>query len=188
MSKILCTAVRESLKAAHEAYLIHKRIEYEASLQNAEHALSAIEALGSEGDCGRIMELMALRAELLLVKTLPCLNRPSELILLYEMAMLQMLLPPSKVVPREAPMLPPCQSTLEFFGGESERTAAELEHATALYARMTDGGGGGVAEIYRAELANQRGSPQEAREWARRALERMVGDRWIEPIALRLLN
>lgn len=186
MSRVLYKAVLQALKEAHAAYLAHCRKQFCDNIKVAECAIAAIESLGV--DCGREMELMGLKAEMELVQALPMMHRPAEIIAHYEAAKLQMLLPPSMVVSRDAPMLPHCEDAIDFFGGADDQTADDLSRAAALYAQLTDGGGGGVAEIYRAQMARQRGAPEEAHHWANRALERMGGDRWIEPIARRLIQ
>jgi len=188
MSRVLCDAAIQALKEAYAAYRIQSVEKYRASLKVAECAIEAIRSLGEEEGCGRTLELMGLQAEITLLRTFADIHRPGEVIPKYEAALMQMLLPPSRVIPTDAPMLPHCESTLDFFGGVSDRTAELLDRATDLYARLTGGGGGGVAEIYRAQIARQRGDDENARYWARLALERMRGDTWIEPIAQRLLE
>ena len=178
----------QALKEAHAAYLIQSAEKYRASMKVAECAVEAIRALGEEEGCGRTLELMGLQAELTLLNSLADIHSPAQVIPQYESAALQMLMPPSRVITKEAPMLPQCRCTLNFFGGACDRTARSLDRATKLYSRLTDGGGGGVAEIYRAQIEDHRGNRNEARHWAKLALERMCGDKWIEPIALALLN
>ena len=188
MSKVLCDAVILALKEAHKAYLRQNMEKYRADMKVAEYALNAIRALGEDDGCGRTLELMGLQAEIALLNSLAGVHCPAELIPQYEAAVLQMLLPPSRVVTKDAPMLPRCECTLDFFGGACDRTAECLDRATKLYARLTDGGGGGVSEIYRAQIAQYRGNPEEAAQWAKLAIERMCADRWIEPIALKLIE
>jgi len=187
LSTILYNAVIQALKEAHEAYLAKRIHKYQESMRVAESGIAAIESLGTEDDCGREMELMGLRAEATLMHTLPWVHQPSELIPQYEIASVEMLMPPSRVISSQAPMIPHCEDVLDFFGGASDHILQELEKATALYSRLTDGGGGGVAEIYRAEMEKQRGASDEAAHWAKLALERMAGDKWIEPIAMALI-
>lgn len=187
MSKVLGVAVKNSLKAAHAAYLVSQHEAYCGHIIAAENAVAAIKALGAENDYCRTIELMALEAELLLIRSLSKLSKPRELIPKFEMAMLQMLIPPSQIVDKSAPMLPGCTNALEYFGGASEQTARDIERAVSLYAHMTDGGGGGIPEIYRAQMESQKGCTEKAAYWARRALDKMCGDKWIEPIASGIL-
>lgn len=186
MSRVLHDAVILALKEAHEAYLNQAANEYRESMRVAECALEAIRLLGVEDSCGRQMELMGLQAELTLMHALASVHCPAEVIPQYELAALQMLLPPSRVIPKEAPWIPHCENTLDFFGGACEKIADQLERAARLYAQLTDGGGG-VAEIYRAQVAGHSGDRFAACHWAKLALERMCGDKWIEPIANAIL-
>lgn len=188
MSRILHDAVIQALKEAHAAYQARALEKYRDSMQVAQCGVKAIRSLGTEEVIGRQMELMGLEAEITLMHAMTCLHNPAEAIRWYEAAVCQMLLPPSRVIPKEAPMLPGCENPLDYFGGACEQTAEQLEQAARLYGGLTDGGGGGVAEIYRAQLAQTRGNLSEAGQWAQLALERMCGDKWIEPIAQRLLS
>ena len=188
MARVLCDAVIKALKQAHAAYLSNEHNRFEESIKIAESALIAIQSLGSETDCSREMLMMGLKAESLLIGSLQKLNRPQEAVKLYAMADKRMLLPPSRVIDGDAPMIPHCDDALEFFGRADDETAEVISRLTALYARMTGGGGGGVAEIYRAQLANRNGSSEETINWARLALQRMRGDVWIAPIARRLIG
>lgn len=187
MSKVLCSAVLQALKDAHSAYRKHRFDRYQEHMKVADCALEAIRSLGQGGERAREMEVMALSAEVTLMHALADIHYPDQLRRSFEVAELQMLLPPSRVITREDPMLPNCTDALEFFGGPSEETAQALCRATDLYGRLTDGGGGGVAEIYRAQLAHAQGQTEEATRWARLARERMCGDRWIEPIVKSML-
>ena len=188
MSRILHDAVIQALKEAHAAYLAHNSDKFRENMHVAECGVEAIRLLGMEDISGRQMELMGLEAEITLLQTLPCIHCPAEIIHMYEKAELQMLMPPSRVIPKDAPMLPNCEDPLDFFGGASERTAEQLEQAARLYGQLTNGGGGGVSEIYRAQLAEHHGESAEANQWARIALEKMCGDKWIEPIANRVIS
>lgn len=188
MSRLLCDAVIRALREAHGAYLRQNAEEYRECLKVAQCGIEGIRMLGVEDDFGREMELMGLEAELTLLYGLAGIHVPSEMIMRYEAAVLKMLMPPSKVVPKDAPLIAHCENTLDFFGGVCDQTAKDLELAVNLYGRLTDGGGGGVAEIYRAQMAEQRGNCDEARRWAALALERMCGDKWIEPIAEKLIK
>lgn len=188
MSRVLCEAVIQALKEAHEAWLDQHMEKYRESLKVAECGIGAIRSLGLEDTSGREIELMGLQAEMTLVSALAEIHYPSEIIPHYESAALLMLLPESRVIPRDAPLLPYCKSALDFFGGPSDETADSLDKAAKLYGRLTGGGGGGVSEIYRAQLAEHRGNRTDAVYWAKQALERMCGDKWIEPIARRILS
>ena len=188
MSRVLHDAVIQALKEAHNAYLAFNTDKYRDSLKVAECGIEAIRLLGTEDSCGRQMEIMGLQAEISLIRTMAGIHCPAEMIPHYETAMLQMLLPPSRVIPKEAPMIAHCENTLDFFGGACEQTADWLEKATELYGRLTGGGGGGVAEIYRAQIAEYHKNHKEAGKWAQLALERMCGDKWIEPIATALIS
>lgn len=187
MSRILYDAVIRALKEAHEAYLNQDSEKYREGLKVAECGIEAIRLLGTEDDYGRKMELMGLQAELTLMQSLSDIHNPAESILRYEAAILQMLMLPSQVISKEAPMLPHCKSALDFFGGACEQTAKDLALATDLYGRLT-GGGGGVAEIYRAQLAEHLGQDAEAKRWAEIALQKMCGDTWIEAIANKMIK
>lgn len=188
MSRVLCEAVIQALKEAHEAWLDQHIEKYKEDLRVAECAIGAIRSLGMGDACGREMELMGLQAEWTLVSSLAEIHCPAEIIPYYESAVLLMLMPPSRVISGDAPLIPHCKSALDFFGGPSDETADSLEKAAQLYSRLTGGGGGGVSEIYRAQLAEHRGSRADAAHWAKQALERMCGDKWIEPIARRILS
>jgi len=188
ISRLLHDAVIRALKEAHAAYLAQHMENYRKYMKVAECAIEAIRSLGVDEDNGREMELMCLEAEITLMHTLSGIHCPEDMISHYEMAALQMLLPPSQVISGDDPLLPHCKNALDFFGGPCEQVAGHLDRATALYSQLTDGGGGGVAEIYRAQLARQQGCDDKARQWARLALERMRGDKWIEPIAQDILR
>ena len=188
MSRVLCEAVIQALKEAHEAWLDQHMEKYRESLKVAECAIEAISSLGIGDAYGREMELMGLQAEMMLLRSLAGIHCPEKTIPRYESAALLMLMPPSRVIPGDAPLLPQCEGTLDFFGGPSDETADSLESAMRLYSRLTGGGGGGVSEIYRAQLADYKGNRAEAGHWAKQALERMCGDRWIEPIAKKILS
>lgn len=188
MSRVLCEAVIQALKEAHAAWLAQHMEKYKEDLRVAECAIEAIRSLGMGEACGREMELMGLQAEMTLISSLAEIHRPAEVIPHYESAVLFMLLPPSRVIPGDAPMIPCCKSALDFFGGPSDETADNVEKATQLYGRLTGGGGGGVSEIYRAQLAEHRGKQADAVYWAQLALERMCADKWIEPIAQRIIS
>lgn len=188
MSRLLHDAVIQALNEAHCAYLTGNIEKYRDSLKVAECGIDAIRSLGTEDSCGRQMEIMGLQAEISLMRTMACIHSPVEMIPHYETAMLQMLLPPSQVISKEAPMIAHCENTLDFFGGACEQTADWLEKATEMYGYLTGGGGGGVAEIYRAQIAKHNGNHIESEKWAQLAMERMCGDKWIEPIAGALMN
>lgn len=188
MARVLCEAVLQALKEAHEAWLDQHMEKYRESLKVAECGIGAIRSLGMEDTCGREMELMGLQAEMTLISSLAGIHCPAEIIPHYEAAILLMLMPPSRVIPGDAPLLPHCESALDFFGGPSDETADSIERAAQLYGRLTGGGGRGVSEIYRAQLAEYRGNHADAEHWAKLALERMCGDKWIEPIARRILT
>lgn len=187
MSRILHDAVIQALKVAHAAFLERNLEKFREHMHVAECGVEAIRSLGLDDVCGRQMELMSLEAEITLLNTLPFIHSPADAIQMYEKAVLQMPLPPSRVIARDAPMLPNCGNPLDFFGEASDRMAELLEYAAGLYGQLTDGGGGGVSEIYRAQMAHHFGKHAEASHWAELALVRMCGDKWIEPIAQRLI-
>ncbi|HKM29117.1 MAG TPA: hypothetical protein VJY37_05480, partial [Anaerovoracaceae bacterium] len=64
--------------------------------------------------------------------------------------------------------------------------ADTLDKAARVYAGLTGGGGGGVANLYRAEIAARRGDWAMAERLACKAQEEMTGDRWMEPIITKL--
>ena len=188
MARTLCGAALKALKKAHAAYLRSEYTGYFENIKLAKSAVSAIQALGAETDCSRGILLASLKAELMLIDMLQKLNKPREAMELCQAAETHMLLLPSQVISGEAPMIPDCNDILEFFGCTDAEMAEVIDRLTALYSRLTDGGGGGVAEIYKAQLASRKGSPEESVSWARLALQRMRGDVWIAPIARRLIG
>lgn len=189
MSKILHDAAIEALRAAHDSFMRGDTGEYKEKMQAAEDAIGAIRALGVNGENGREMELLALGAEKTLAATLPLLKYPGRLLRLYELAAVQMLIPPSRVISRNAPYLPPCDDVFAFYRvglEQAEVLAGELTQAIALYGRLTGGGGAGTDLLFRAGLLLRRGQPKQAADLAQQAIS--IGREWLKRPARNLLR
>lgn len=108
---------------------------------------------------------------------------------MYELAAVQMLIPPSRVISRDAPYLPPCEDIFAFYHVPLEKAEAldrNLTKAVALYSKLTGGGGAGTDLLFRAGLKLRQGYSDEAACLVKQALS--VGSDWLKRPAKYLLG
>lgn len=160
MSTELNQRVISLLMKAYDRFLRGDEEGYRKNLEEADRLTAQIEELGIEPASPRIMELILLHGERLLLSSLPVLNQPEKLIPIYQAAIRQIVLLPSRVVAAQMGYLPSYENLFDFYGvppEEADRLAEQLEEASRLFQQLTNGGSAGVAPLYRAEAALRRG-------------------------------
>lgn len=191
VSEILHDAAIKAMKEAHASFMRGDRRDYREKMKVADGAINAIRSLGVEHNKGREIELLALEGEKTLLSSLPQLKYPGRLLRIYGIAeiQLQVYTPPSQVITKDMPYLPPYDDLFDFYGvplEKADRFAEQLTSAIRMYGKLTGGGGAGVDLLYRAGIMLRRKRYEEAKTLTNQA--QSIAGEWLNAHIERLFE
>ncbi|MCD8119181.1 MAG: hypothetical protein LUE29_06850 [Lachnospiraceae bacterium] len=185
MSEQLKRSTMTALKEAYAGYLNRDWEIYTNSLHVARTEIDEIRSLGRDPDrMGREIEVLYLTGEELLVTAFTFLGKPWEMRMYYELAAYYMTVFSSNILTKESRFLPEGICLTEEFplpDTDPEEAMKEFSEAMKAYGNITDGGGKGVDELYRAAIYWQLGEAEKA--FYHTKLARTEGGEWIQACA-----